>query len=148
MIIQGPLALDWNNRKWLIVPRLDNTEIQDTHPPFLHRVNNWVRQHVHVKGRPEWIFVKVCCHGADDRNRDVLLGEPADEMYGFLESQYRDRPGFRLHYVNARELYNIAKAAEAGMSGDPDLYRDYTIAPYRTHEPYGSKVVTAGMATE
>jgi hypothetical protein len=31
--------------------------------------------------------------------------------------------------VTAREAYNIAKAAEAGKSGDAGLYRDFEIAP-------------------
>ena len=133
MLIQGPLTLDWCNRKWGIFPRVDNAEIQDSYPPTTKRVTNWVGQHVHVKGRPEWVFVKVSCHGAEDRNREVMLGQPADDMYSFLESEYKSRPGYRLHYVNARELYNIAKAAEAGMTGDPDIYRDYLIGPYQTH---------------
>ena len=32
-----------------------------------------------------------------------------------------------LHYVTAREMYNIARAAEAGESGDPGGFRDYRI---------------------
>ena len=34
-----------------------------------------------------------------------------------------------LHYVTTREAYNIAKAAEAGKSGNPNDYRDYIIPP-------------------
>ncbi len=34
-----------------------------------------------------------------------------------------------LHYVTAREAYNIVKAAEAGKSGDPNDYRDFEIPP-------------------
>jgi hypothetical protein len=87
-----------------------------------------------VKGRPDWVIVKVSCHGAEERNRDALLGEPADQMYSCLESEYRDRPGFHLHYVTARELYNIIKAAEAGEKESPEAYRDYVIPPYRNHQ--------------
>src|SRR6266511_582951 len=137
MIIQGPLAFDWHNRKWKIMSRIENAEIQDTNPPTPHRISNWVRQHIHVKGRPEWVIVKVSCNGAEDRNREDLLGDMADRMYSFLESEYRDRSGYRLHYVTARELYNIVKAAEAGMTGDPGVYRDYVIPPYRTHSAWG-----------
>jgi hypothetical protein len=39
------------------------------------------------------------------------------------------RPPFRLHYVTAREAYNIARAAEAGHSGDPNDYRDFLVPP-------------------
>ena len=133
MIIQGPLAFDWHNRKWKIMPRIENAEIQDSNPPSPYRIANWVQQRIHVKGRPEWVIVKVSCHGAEDRNRECLLGDTADRMYSFLENEYRNRSGYRLHYVTARELYNIVKAAEAGKVGDPGLYRDYVIPPYRTH---------------
>src|SRR5262249_32297077 len=34
-----------------------------------------------------------------------------------------------LHFVTAREAYNIVKAAEAGHSGNPNDYRDYLIPP-------------------
>ena len=64
---------------------------------------------------------------------DYLLGEPADQMYTYIEQEYRDRPGHRLHYVTTRELYNIVKAAESGLTGDPGQYRDYVIRPYQTH---------------
>src|SRR5207249_9682648 len=93
-------------------------------------------QHVHVKGRPEWVFVKVSCHGAEDRSRDSLLGVTADEMYTDLEKECRDRSGYRLHYVTARELYNIIKAAEAGLTGDPGQYRNYVIPPYQIRAGY------------
>ena len=43
-----------------------------------------------------------------------------------METQW-NRPPFRLHYVTAREAYNIAKAAEQGHSGDPNDFRDYVI---------------------
>ncbi|MFT6770581.1 MAG: hypothetical protein ACJARU_000781, partial [Congregibacter sp.] len=32
-----------------------------------------------------------------------------------------------LHYVSSREMYNIAKAAEAGNSGNPNDYRDFVL---------------------
>ena len=133
LIIPGPLAFNWHSRKLGIIPRIENAEIQASNPPTPARVRNWVKQHVHVKGRPEWVFVKVSCHGAEDRSREVLLGNVADQMYTKLESRYRDRPGYNLHYVTARELYNIVKAAEAGRNGDPGMYRDYVIPQYQTH---------------
>lgn len=134
MIIQGPLGFDGRRRKWGIIPRIENSELQASNPPTDDRVRNWVRQGIHVKGRPEWIIVKVSCHGAEDRSRDVILGDIANRMYSCLELEYRDKPGFSLHYVTARELYNIIKAAEAGKGGNPGGYRNFKIPPYRTHE--------------
>ncbi len=75
-------------------------------------------------------MVKASCHGAEERHFDALLGGAADRMYSCLEALFRDRVGYRLHYVTARELYNIIKAAEAGCEGDPGDFRDFAILPY------------------
>lgn len=131
MIISGPLGLDWHNRKWGIIPRIENGEIQGHNRASPERIRNWVSQGIHVKGRPEWIIVKVSCHGAEERNKEVLIGQSADDMYSTLETEYRDRPGYRLHYMTAREVYNIIKAAEAGGNGDPDMFRDYLVRPHQ-----------------
>ena len=131
MIVQGPLALDWSNRKFGLFPRIENAELSSA--PSRSRVKLWVAQHVHVKGRPDWGIVKISCHGAEDDKRDLVLGHAADRMFSFLEEEYRDKPGYALHYVTARELYNIIKAAEAGEKGNPAKYRDYVIPPYQTH---------------
>lgn len=130
LLIQGPLALNFSRRKFGVLPRIDNAEIMGHYPGTPDRVRRWVRQHVHVKGRPEWVVVKASCHGALERHYDALLGSAAHRMYSYLEAAFRDRTGYRLHYVTARELYNIVKAAEAGQSGKPGDFRDYLIPPY------------------
>jgi hypothetical protein len=133
MIIPGPLGFNWHNRKWGLIPRIENAEIQGSAPPTHERIRDWVRQHIHIKGRPDWVMIKVSCHGAEDQSRETLLSAVADEMYTVLEREYRDRAGYCLHYVTARELYNVIKAAESGMTGNPDKYRDYLLPRYQTH---------------
>lgn len=135
MIIQGPLALNWRKRKSGFFPTVDNAEVHSKAPGTPDRIDRWIRQHIHVKGRPNWIFVKVSCHGAEDRNYDVLLGKKADQMYTCLERNYRDRDGYRLHYMTARELYNIAKAIEAAKKGNPYDFRNFLIPPYENSSP-------------
>jgi hypothetical protein len=88
----------------------------------------WVETGIHVEGRPEWIFVKVHTHGTQERDMDTLLGPAMGKAFSHLETQYNDGKNWKLHYVSAREMYNIAKAAEAGKTGDPNAYRDYLIA--------------------
>jgi hypothetical protein len=127
LMIQGPLSLNWRRRKLGLFPTIENPEIHAAAPGTPDRVKNWVSQHVHVKGRPEWVFVKVSCHGAEDGNVDALLGDGADRMYSSLEKACRDRPGYRLHYLTAREIYNLVKAAESGKTGDPFGYRDFVL---------------------
>jgi hypothetical protein len=53
-----------------------------------------------------------------------------DQFYTDIEAKYNDGINWKLHYVSAREMYNIIKAAEAGMTGDPGNYRDFIIKPY------------------
>ena len=60
---------------------------------------------------------------------DTLLGPKTDAMHAYLEDTYNDGVRHVLHYVTAREVYNIVKAAEAGKSGNPNQYRDYALAP-------------------
>jgi len=129
LIIQGPLGLNWKNRKWGVLPRIENSDISKASPPTQDRIDQWVDIGIHVRGRPEWIFVKVHAHGASEQDMDVLLGEPIDDMFSYLEKEYCDDNKYFLHYVSAREMYNIAKAAEAGETGDPHDFRDYILAP-------------------
>lgn len=130
MIIQGPLALNWIRRKYGILPTIDTGEIHENAPGTPDRVDRWIKQHIHVKGRPDWIFVKVSCHGAQNEDFDSLLGEAAEKIHSYLETQYKENENYCLHYVTARECYNIIKAAEAGEEGDPDQYKDYVVPKY------------------
>jgi hypothetical protein len=98
--------------------------------PTPERVEAWVRRGIHVKGRPEWVFVKVFTHGALAQDHEAVLGEWADRLHTELEQRYNDGRRYVLHYVTAREAYNIAKAAEAGKEGNPHAYRDFLIPPY------------------
>jgi hypothetical protein len=127
LIMQGPLALNWKNRRWGVLPRIENADVRASYPPTDDRVDLWVRQHIHVHGQPNWIFVKVHTHGTQDRDIAALLGQPAEDMFHRLETVYNDGRNYVLHYVNSREMFNIAKAAEAGMEGDPNGYRDYLL---------------------
>jgi hypothetical protein len=139
MIIQGPTGLSGVPRKAARVPglvgivdRLIGTCAVDGHlPPTPRRVDRWVRAHVHVKGRPEWTFVKVHTHGARPENALAYFGEWSAMLHEHLGLRYNDGVQWRLHYATAREAYNIVKAAEAGKEGNPGAYRDFEIAPYR-----------------
>ena len=139
-LIQGPLALNWKNRSHGVFPKIENGDICSGNPPTPERVDLWVEQGIGVIGRPEWVFVKVHTHGAGDSEHETLLGEPTDAMFSYLERRYNDGKEFVLHYVSAREMYNIARAAEDGKSGNPDLYRDYEIL----RPDYGSTADRAG----
>jgi hypothetical protein len=82
---------------------------------------------IHVEGRPEWVVVKIHTHGTQEPDMPTLLGQPMAEAFSYLESRYNDGVDWKLHYVSARETYNIIKAAESGLDGNPGDYRDFLI---------------------
>lgn len=132
MIMQGPLGLNWRERRFGIVPRIENADVRKGCPPTPARVDAWVRTGIHVQGRPEWVFVKVHTHGTQEADMDTLLGPASDAMHTHLEQRYNDGKNYVLHYVTSREVYNIIKAAEAGHSGNPNDFRDFELPPPRS----------------
>lgn len=127
LMIQGPLAVARKNGKLGI--RIESAALTAKDPGTLARIDTWVSQAIHVEGRPDWIFVKVHTHGAPEAQAESLLGEPGRAMHRALTSHYNDGKRFALHYVTAREMFNIARAGMDGCSGNPNLYRDYVLPP-------------------
>jgi len=129
MIVQGPLALNWRRRKGGLLPRIENADISRDNPPSPDRVDLWVRQGIGVVGRPDWVFVKIHTHGCVEAHTETLFGDPVRRMHQYLDRVYNDGDRYRLHYVTAREMYNLVKAAEAGHHGDPHPWRDFRLVP-------------------
>jgi len=126
MIFEGPLAINWYDWRYIWHPIIEHGEIGITASHGdTKRIDAWVRQNIHVKGRSDWIFVKVFCHGGQDY--DAVLGEATDRMFTYFESRYNDGNKYKLHYVTAREAFNIVRASESGLSGDPNQFRDFII---------------------
>jgi hypothetical protein len=134
MIVQGPLCL--RRKRGRLLPRPEDGDVTGTNPPTPERVDAWVRADIHLPGRPEWVLVKVHTHGAADRNLEGLLRGDYESLFADLEARYNDGQRWRLHYVTAREMFNIIKAAEAGREGNPGDDRDFLIsAPGATGIP-------------
>ncbi|HLK40237.1 MAG TPA: hypothetical protein VKU41_25975 [Polyangiaceae bacterium] len=126
LMIQGPLALA--RREGRLGARIDSAAVTAHDPGTARRVDTWVSQGICVEGRPEWLFVKVHTHGAPEAQADSLLGEPGRALHRAL-GRYNDGERFLLHYVSAREMFNIALSAMHGLRGDPDEYRDRFLSP-------------------
>lgn len=124
LLIQGPLLLDWGDCKWGLLPHVENGCLQKGQPPALRRVDNWLRARIQVPGRPDWFFVKLHMHGAVEEAHEVLLGEPMVRFHQDLAQRARDNRRFHYHYITAREMVNLVKAAEAGWQGDVAGARD------------------------
>ena len=125
-LMQGPIGLRWD-RSWR--PRIENASLTTLNWGSPDRIESWIDCNVHVHGRPEWLFIKLHTHGAIERDFDALFGERARTMHRLLNTRYNDGQRYKLHYVTARQAYNIAKAAEHGLHGDPQKYLDYRIQP-------------------
>ena len=125
LLVQGPLGLNWERRKFGLLPRIENGDLTGANPPTADRMRLWTRLGIHVQGQPNWIFIKLHTHAAIPRNSKMFLGDPMKRFHEMLMKEYRDSSIFRLHYVSAREVVNIVHAAEDGRSGNPGDYRDY-----------------------
>jgi len=125
LIIQGPLGLNWNKRKFGFLPGIENGDLTSKNPPTLERLRIWMDLHIHVRGRPGWFFVKLHTHGAIQPNSSLFLGKQMQKFHHDLARFADENTGFHFHYVTAREMANILHAAEDGHSGSPGDFRDY-----------------------
>ncbi len=127
MLIQGPLLLDWRRRKWGLAPSLENACLQANQPPSLERLDLWLRARVQVPTRPDWFFVKLHAHGAPEFDDDVLFGPTMVRFHQSLARRAEQDADFHYHYLTAREMYNLARAAEAGWTGTVAEARDFRL---------------------
>lgn len=142
LLIQGPLVLDWRRPKWGLGPRLENGCLQDSQPPGIDRLAMWLRARVQVPARPDWFFVKLHAHGALPDSQAALLGGPMVRFHEALRRHAEAHPRFHYHYVSAREMYNLARAAEAGWRSSVAEARDYELLPNRAAAVAGSGAAT------
>jgi hypothetical protein len=146
LMIQGPLVLDWRRSRWG-VPRIENGCLQGNQAPSMHRLDAWLRARIQVPTRSDWVFVKLHTHGAPEKNQQVLLGDAMVRFHeGLAERTARD-PNFHYHYVTAREMYNLVKAAEAGWSGSVAEALDYELVPNHVQQvaPLCSRGLSASV---
>jgi hypothetical protein len=138
MLIQGPLLLDWRNPKWGLMPRLENGCLQASQPPSIERLESWLKACVQSPRRPNWYFVKLHAHGAPEDAHATLLGEPMLRFHEALAQRARENPKFHYHYVTAREMYNLVRAAEARFQGSVAEALDYEVVSNVPAPPYPS----------
>jgi hypothetical protein len=127
LLVEGPLALATRAEK--IPVRIENSAITAKEPGTARRIATWVEQNIHVEGRPEWVFVKVHTHGAPELQAASLLGEGGRTMHRALTGLYNDGREWILHYMSAREMFNVAIAAMEGREGNPFDYKDHVLPP-------------------
>ncbi len=131
VIFQGPLVMAGTLDPRKLFVQVEDGDIHPGVPVTARRVDSWIRANIHVEGRPEWIFVKVHGHAASsEADLEETLGQNLDRALRYLEDRYNDGTRYVLHYVTAREAYNVARAAATNLQGDPRQYLDWMIKPY------------------
>jgi len=105
---------------------VENGALTSNNPPSMHRLRLWRQAGIAVKGRPDWLFVKLQCHGMDPRDSELMLGAPMLQFLRELIAGAKQRSE-TLHFVSAREMVNIILAAVDGREGNPGEYRDYRL---------------------
>jgi hypothetical protein len=125
LMIQGPLVVTSRVRGRLRVPSIENGCLQGSQPATIERLPAWLKARVQVPTRPDWYFVKLHTHGAPEANQKVLLGDSMVRFHHELRRLADADPDFHYHYLTAREMANLVKAAEDGWQGSVDEARDY-----------------------
>ncbi len=128
ILITGPLVFDWRRRyRGLPYPRIDDGALSSNYPLDSFRFQNWRNAGISVRGRADWVFIKLYCHAFFDHDREAMIGEEIlRSLSDILEHSARTGE-FKVHFASAREAFNIALAAIDGHSGNPHLYRDYNL---------------------
>jgi hypothetical protein len=136
LMIQGPLGLNFAERaKGLPVPKIENSALTTAYPPTMERLRLWRQAAIRIEGRPDWIFIKLHCHGMDPTDKEAMLGGQIQRFLQELTEDARASGRYALHFVTAREMVNIILAACDGLDGNPGNYLDYRlqlIKPPRT----------------
>ncbi len=134
MLVQGPSHPYYSgfgfsaSKRTLGGIRIVGDHVPDE-PVTRARVDAWVKAGVGISGRDDVVVVKTSTHGADFG--ESALGGDTENLLQFLDEGYNDGSRYKVHYVTARELYNIVRAIEdeAFTADDPLAARDYEVQP-------------------
>ncbi len=128
-MIQGPLVPHLKRSGKFPRPAIDDGDLASYRRYAPARLDRWIGAAIHVEGRPDRIFIKLHTHGAADFNRAALLGEDLAALFTDAEARYNDGVNYRLHYVTAREMFNVALATQEAGGLDIATARDYLLKP-------------------
>ncbi len=128
VIFTGPLAFDFSRRiKNLPVPKIDDGALTANQGTDLKRFKRWTNTNITVKGKSDWVFVKLYCHGFFDRDQSFCIGEDARRFFSEIIEHGEKTGAYSVHFASAREAFNLISAAVDGKRGNPNDYRDYRL---------------------
>jgi hypothetical protein len=128
IIVTGPLVLNWKRKlRGVPVPRLDDGALTANQPLDMARLERWRGANIHVEGRPEWIFIKLYCHGFFNFDQPSMIGERIRRFWTEAIEAGEKSGEYKIHFASAREAFNMIMAAVDGKQGEPGMYRDYRL---------------------
>ena len=123
LMVEGPLMLHFSPSRFRKVS-IENSAITRRNPLSISRLRLWKQAAISVRGKPDWLFIKLHCHSMDPTQQDAVVGEPMRDFLRELVEGAEQR-GEILHFVSAREMVNIILAACDGREGNPGEHREY-----------------------
>lgn len=128
VIITGPLLFDWSKRIGHIpIPKVENGELAHFRANSIERLKRWIDADISIEGRPDWVFIKLHCHGFFDHDRSACIGDDAIRFFSEIINHGERTDEYTVHFTSAREMFNIIMACVDGKTGSPNNYRDYRL---------------------
>jgi hypothetical protein len=130
LVVQGPLMLDFDKHASNGILRVENAALTAANPPSLRRLKLWKKAAITVQGRPDWLFIKLHCHGMDPTHQEAVMGDAMRRFIAQVAGGAAERDEV-VHFVTAREMVNLIWAACDGREGNPGDFRNYRLKPAR-----------------
>jgi len=128
LCVQGPLMLNYKSRKYGVIPRIENAAFSADYKFSQNRLALWKSSNIHVKGRPDVIFIKTHTHGTQDKIYDYLIRRGGlNSIYSALLDYCERHKDFRVIFASSRQMYNIIKGLEANQSAEPPELLDFNL---------------------
>jgi len=128
LIFSGPLIFNWTRRiKGFPIPRVDDGALVYNQQMDFARLNRWLNANITVKGNPEWVFIKLYCHGFFTHDQSASIGDEAKKFFNEVVENGEKENAYSVHFASAREATNMVFAAIDGKTGNPNKFRDYRL---------------------
>jgi len=127
LCIQGPLCFNLKYRKFGVIPRIENGCLTCDIPMTRERIHLWLKQRIHVQNRSDVVFIKLYCHGTQEKSMDYFFKQGAlGKLFSLLE-EYCSINNHTLYYVSARQMYNVIKGLEVIPNSGIESLLDYEL---------------------
>jgi len=121
LMVQGPLSITMNRGLF----KIENSEITNSHYATSKRAEAWLNCGISLHEKPEWVFIKLHAHGAQEPTMQRLFDHGNLAALFSILTEKAEKDGFSLHFVSARQMANVIHALEDGNSAWNPKLLDY-----------------------